>query len=63
MLRSFPRAFADHSTRAHSVQPRCRLDGKAVTLLKVQLATSALAELRGGEREHAAKLLVDLARR
>jgi hypothetical protein len=42
---------------------RYALDGKAVTLLKVQLATSALAELRGGEREHAAKLLVELARR
>jgi hypothetical protein len=39
---------------------RYALDGKAVTLLKVQLATSALAELRGGEREHAAKLLVEL---
>ena len=29
--------------------------GKAVTLLKVQLAASALAELRAGERQHAAK--------
>jgi hypothetical protein len=37
--------------------------GKAVTLLKVQLASSALAQLRGVEREHAAKLLVELATR
>ena len=37
-------------------------DGKAVTLLKVQLAASALAELRGGDAQHAAKLLVELAR-
>jgi hypothetical protein len=36
-------------------------DGKDVTLLKAQLALSALAELRGGERQHAAKLLVELA--
>lgn len=36
-------------------------EGKAVTLLKVQLAASALAELRGGERQHAAKLLTGLA--
>jgi hypothetical protein len=36
-------------------------DGKAVTLLKAQLAVSALAELRAGEREQAAKLLVELA--
>jgi hypothetical protein len=35
--------------------------GKAVTLLKAQLAASALAELRGAEREHAAKLLIELA--
>jgi hypothetical protein len=38
-------------------------DGKAVTLLKAQLAASALAELRGGERQHAAKLLTELASR
>jgi hypothetical protein len=36
-------------------------EGTAVTLLKAQLAVSALAELRGGEREHTAKLLVELA--
>jgi hypothetical protein len=30
--------------------------------LKVQLAASALAELRAGERQYAAKLLVELAR-
>ena len=36
--------------------------GKAVTLLKVQLAASALAEMRAGEREAAAKLLIELAR-
>jgi hypothetical protein len=36
-------------------------DGKDVTLLKAQLAVSALAELRGGERQHAAKLLIELA--
>jgi hypothetical protein len=36
-------------------------DGKDVTLLKAQLASSALAELRGGERQHAAKLLTELA--
>jgi hypothetical protein len=34
--------------------------GKAVTLLKVQLASCALAELRAGERQHAAKVLVEL---
>jgi hypothetical protein len=39
------------------------LRGKAVTLLKVQLAALALAELRAGDREHAAKLPVELARR
>ena len=38
-------------------------DGKAVSLLKAQLAASALAELRAGEREAAAKLLIELARR
>jgi hypothetical protein len=34
-----------------------------VKLLNVQLAASALAELRAGERERAAKLLVELATR
>jgi hypothetical protein len=38
-------------------------DGKAVTLLKAQVAASALAELRAGERERAGKLLVELATR
>jgi hypothetical protein len=38
-------------------------EGKAVSLLKAQLAVSALAELRSGEREQAAKLLTELARR
>jgi hypothetical protein len=37
--------------------------GKAVTLLKVQLVASALAELRADEREHAAKLLIEFATR
>jgi hypothetical protein len=37
--------------------------GKAVTLLDAQLAISALAELRAGERERAAKLLIELATR
>jgi hypothetical protein len=37
--------------------------GKAVTLLNAQLAISALAELRAGERERAAKLLIELATR
>ena len=36
-------------------------NGKAVSLLKVNLAASALAELRGVERAHAAKLLAELA--
>lgn len=31
-------------------------DGNDVTLLKAQLAASALAELRAGERAHAARL-------
>ena len=35
---------------------RYAVDGKAVALLKVQLAASALAELRAGERQYAAKL-------
>ena len=38
-------------------------EGKAVSLLKAQVALSALAELRNGEHEQAAKLLVELARR
>jgi hypothetical protein len=37
-------------------------EGKAVTLLKAQLALSALAELRAGDGQHAAKLLSELAR-
>jgi hypothetical protein len=36
--------------------------GKDVTLLKVQLAASALAELRGVERAYAARLLAELTR-
>jgi hypothetical protein len=32
-------------------------EGKAVSVLKAQLAASALSELRAGEREAAAKLL------
>ena len=38
-------------------------DGKAVSLLTAQVALSALAEFRAGEREQAAKLLIELARR
>jgi hypothetical protein len=38
-------------------------DGKDVTLLKAQLALAALAELRTGSREAAAKLLTELVRR
>jgi hypothetical protein len=41
---------------------RYATEGKAVSLLKTQLALSALAELRAGEREQAAKLLAELAR-
>jgi hypothetical protein len=37
-------------------------EGKTVSLLKAQLALSALAELRAGEREHAPKLLWEIAR-
>jgi hypothetical protein len=37
-------------------------EGKAVSLLKAQLALSALAELRAGEREAAANMLRELAR-
>jgi hypothetical protein len=38
-------------------------EGKGVSLLKAQFALSALAELRAGEREAAAKMLVELVRR
>ena len=38
-------------------------EGNAVSLLKAQLALSALAELRAGEREAAAKMLTELAGR
>ena len=38
-------------------------EGKGVSLLKAQLALSALAELRVGEREAAAKMLTELVRR
>jgi hypothetical protein len=38
-------------------------EGKAVSLLKAQLALAALSELRTGSREAAAKLLTELARR
>jgi hypothetical protein len=34
---------------------------RAVSLLRAQLALSALAELRAGEREAAGKLLIELA--
>ena len=36
-------------------------EGKAVTLLKAQVAASALAELRAGDGQHAARLLTELA--
>jgi hypothetical protein len=38
-------------------------EGKAVTLLKSQVAACALAELRSVERAHAARLLIELATR
>ena len=38
-------------------------EGKAVSLLKAQLAATALSELRAGEREAAAKLLQGLVPR
>jgi hypothetical protein len=38
-------------------------EGKGVSLLKAQLALTALGELRAGEREAAAKLLTELVRR
>jgi hypothetical protein len=37
-------------------------EGKDVTLFKAQMALTALAELRAGEGEQAAKLLSELAR-
>jgi hypothetical protein len=37
-------------------------EGKGVSLLRAQLALSALAELRVGEREAAAKMLTELVR-
>ena len=37
-------------------------EGKAVSLLKAQLALAALSELRVGERVAAAKLLTELVR-
>jgi hypothetical protein len=42
---------------------RCATAGKAVSVLKAQLALTALSELRAGEREAPAKLLTELARR
>jgi hypothetical protein len=38
-------------------------EGKDVSPLKAQLALAALSELRGGQRDQAAKLLGELARR
>jgi hypothetical protein len=38
-------------------------EGKAVSLLKAQLALSALAELRAGQREAAANMLTELVGR
>ena len=38
-------------------------EGRAVSLLKTQLALVALSELRAGGREHTAKLLTELVRR
>jgi hypothetical protein len=37
-------------------------EGKAVSLLRARLALSVLADLRGGEQEHAGKLLAELER-
>jgi hypothetical protein len=37
-------------------------EGKDMSLLKAQLALAALAELRAGDGQHAAKLLSELAR-
>src|SRR5690349_1537186 len=55
-----PIKFERAALRWHT---RYVIEGKAVSLLKAQLALSALAELRGGEREAAGKLLTELARR
>jgi hypothetical protein len=41
---------------------RCLTEGKSVSLLDAHLALSALAELRAGDGQQAAKLLSDLAR-
>ncbi len=38
-------------------------EGKAVSLLKAQMALAALAELRTGERQAAANMLTELARK
>jgi hypothetical protein len=38
-------------------------EGKAVSLLKAQMALAALSELRAGEGEAAAKMLMELVRR
>jgi hypothetical protein len=38
-------------------------EAKAVSLLKAQLGVAALTELRAGEREAAAKMLMELVRR
>jgi hypothetical protein len=40
---------------------RYATEGKGVSLLKAQLAAASLAELRAGERQQAAKLLIGLA--
>jgi hypothetical protein len=37
-------------------------EGKALSLLKAQVALAALSDLRAGEREAAAKLLTELVR-
>jgi hypothetical protein len=59
-----------HPSDPESLQPvavvhtdlrRFGREGKAVSLLKAQLALAALAELRAGERERAAKMLTELA--
>ena len=38
-------------------------EGTCVSLLRAQVALAALAELRGGEPEWAAKLLIEVATR
>jgi hypothetical protein len=55
-----PRGLAGHA--ALRWLGRYVTEGKTVSLLKAQLALSALAELRAGEREQAAKLLSELTR-